>query len=63
MYMSRRTLLAATGASLVPLPLVARAPSAVPSLDNLHLTVLIDSTTSVNPSFTEPSAKAFPVVN
>lgn len=48
MELSRRSLLALAGASLIPAPAVfgAEMPT-VPSVDRLQLTVIIDSTTSV----------------
>jgi 7,8-dihydropterin-6-yl-methyl-4-(beta-D-ribofuranosyl)aminobenzene 5'-phosphate synthase len=60
--LNRRTLLTVAGASLVPAPrLFAASPLAVPSIDGLELTVLIDSTTSVfGASITRPDIRVIP---
>lgn len=62
MELSRRSLLALTGASLIPYSrLLAAGDFAVPSVRRLELTVLIDSTTSVfGTSITRPDIRVVP---
>ncbi|RZF64045.1 MBL fold metallo-hydrolase [Sphingomonas populi] len=62
MELSRRSLLALAGASLIPASrLYAANALAVPSVDLLHLTVLVDSTTSVfGASITRPDIRVVP---
>ncbi|MDF0542953.1 MBL fold metallo-hydrolase [Sphingobium sp. H39-3-25] len=62
MELNRRALLALAGASLVQAPrLWAADTPAVPTIDRLQLTVLIDSTTSVfSPPIARPDFRAVP---
>ncbi|MBP2275588.1 MULTISPECIES: MBL fold metallo-hydrolase [Sphingomonas] len=62
MDLNRRSLLALTGAALMPaFPIGAAPPLLVPVVDRLHLTVLIDSTTGVfGASVTRPGIRVVP---
>lgn len=62
MELNRRSLLALSGASLIPASrLLANDVLTVPSIDRLELTVLIDSTTSVfGASVTRPDIRVVP---
>ncbi|MDF0487952.1 MBL fold metallo-hydrolase [Sphingomonas sp. H39-1-10] len=62
MEWNRRSLLALAGAALVPgFPVFGAATLSVPAVDRLHLTVLIDSTTSVfGGAITRPDIRIVP---
>jgi len=62
MELDRRSFMALAGASLVSAPSLSAADApAVPTIDRLQLTVLIDSTTSVfSPPITRPDFRATP---